>query len=148
MKSITPRDPPGSSRRFFLGTAATAGTAVGASLLFPNAAYPKDTRDCERAEGLAPDPIPGGVAPFNPFAILIHHFPLNPLVPIADINDPSQITNFNGLVGLTHIRGGGTGTDTTTGVSTAMAFQADMGFSSGIFIDSDGRRHESTFVFV
>jgi hypothetical protein len=55
-----------------------------------------------------------------------------PPMPIAtaagyavDINDPSQITDFDAFVGLTHIRGGGMGTDTATGAKTRLAFQAD-----------------------
>jgi hypothetical protein len=51
-------------------------------------------------------------------------------------------------VGLTHIRGGGTGTDTTTGASMPLAFQADMGFSQGEFIGTDGKHHEATLGFV
>jgi hypothetical protein len=73
---------------------------------------------------------------------------LNPANPLTSLNDPSQITDFNGFVGLTRIRGGGTGTDTATGVKTALAFQADMGFSQGTFIASDGRPHQGTFAFV
>ena len=65
-------------------------------------------------EGPLINPIPGGVAPFQPFGVFIHHNPLNPMVALADISDPSQITDFDGFVGLTHIRGGGTGTDTST----------------------------------
>ena len=47
-------------------------------------------------------------------------------------------------VGLTHIRGGGTGTDTTTGATLPLAFQADMGFSQGKYIGTDGRQHQGT----
>jgi hypothetical protein len=67
---------------------------------------------------------------------------------LANISDPSQITDFNGLVGLTHIRGGGTGINTNTGATTPLAFQADMGFSQGDCIGADGRAHERTFAFV
>jgi hypothetical protein len=73
---------------------------------------------------------------------------LNPANPLDAISDPSQITDFKGFVGLTHIRGGGLGTDTTTGMSTPLAFQADMGFSQGSFIGTDGREHFGTFAFV
>jgi hypothetical protein len=121
---------------------ASAGTLAGGGLLYPNPAR-ADNRDEGR-----PNPIPGGGAPFAPFAIFVHHNPLNPAVPLANINDPSQITDFNGFVGLTHIRGGGIGTDTVSGASTPLAFQADMGFSQGEFVGSDGRRHEGTFAFV
>jgi hypothetical protein len=58
------------------------------------------------------------------FGIFIHHNPLKPGVPVADINDPSQITDLDGFVGLTHIRGGGTRTNTVTGATTSLAYQA------------------------
>jgi hypothetical protein len=124
-----------------------AGTVLGAGLLRPTLAYAHDDVS-EHAEGPEINPIPGGVAPFAPFGIFIHHNPLNPMIPLADINDPSQITDFDGFVGLTHIRGGGTGMNTLTGATTPLAFQADMGFSQGKFIGTDGRRHEGTFAFV
>jgi hypothetical protein len=124
-----------------------AGTALGAGLLRPNAAYAGHDEDKrERTEGPIVNPIPGGVAPFKPFGVFIHHNPLSPV--LADINDPSQITDFDGFVGLTHIRGGGTGTVTATGATRPLAYQADMGFSQGRFIGTDGRQHRGTFAFV
>jgi hypothetical protein len=51
-------------------------------------------------------------------------------------------------VGLTHIRGGGTGTNTVTGATMTLGFQADMGFSQGKYIGADGRQHVGTFAFV
>lgn len=125
-----------------------AGVALGAGLLRPKFVYGKDDDEDERASCVGPNPIPGGVTGLKPFGIFIHHNPLNPATPLADISDPSQITDFDGFVGLTHIRGGGTGTDTATGVTTRLAFQADMGFSQGEFIGTDGRQHRATFTFV
>jgi hypothetical protein len=90
----------------------------------------------------------GGVNALKPYGIFVHHNPLNPTIPLANISDPSQITDFDGFVGLTHIRGGGTGTNTMTGVTMALAFQADMGFSQGTFVGTDGREHHGTFAFV
>jgi hypothetical protein len=95
-----------------------------------------------------PKAIPGGFGPFTPFGIFIHHMPPTPGVPVAQINEPSQITDFDGFVGLTRIRGGGMGTNTSTGDVRTLAFQADMGFSQGTFIGIDGRRHKGTFTFV
>lgn len=136
----------GASRRAFLGT---AGAALGVGLLSPSSVYAhRDDDDRQHGEDAQPNAIPGGVAPFAPFGVFIHHNPLNPLKPLDLINDPSQITDFDGFVGLTHIRGGGTGTNTLTGVSAPMAYQADMGFSKGKFIGTDGHRHEGTFAFV
>jgi hypothetical protein len=137
------------SRRTFLGTMGSAGMALGATLLSPRTAYADgEDGDGQHASCALLNPIPGGVAPFKPFAIFIHHNPLNPLVPLANINDPSQITDFHGFVGLTHIRGGGTGTNTDTGETTPLAYQADMGFSQGKFIGTDGGLHKGSFAFV
>jgi hypothetical protein len=123
----------------------TAG-ALGAGFLRPNFVPAND--DDGDAACVGPNPIPGGVTGLKPFGIFIHHNPLNPATPLGNINDPSQITDFDGFVGLTHIRGGGTGTDTMTGASARLAFQADMGFSQGKFIGTDGRQHRGTFAFV
>jgi hypothetical protein len=131
------------SRRAFLGGVASAGALVGTGFLSRAPVY----AGADNGSKATPNPIPGGVAPFRPFGIFIHHNPLDPAVPLANINDPSQITDFNGFVGLTHIRGGGTGT-TGTGESVSLAYQADMGFSQGKFIGTDGRRHQGTFAFV
>jgi hypothetical protein len=98
-------------------------------------------------ECVGPNPIPGGIKALAPYGIFVHHNPLNPAKPLASIHDPSQITDFDGFVGLTHIRGGGTGID-NTGATMSLAYQADMGFSKGKFIGTDGRVHQGTQVFV
>jgi hypothetical protein len=125
-----------------------AGAVLGTGLLHPSSAYAGDEEDDKGCRGPRLKPIPGGGAPFKPYGIIVHHNPLSPTTPLADINDPSQITDFDGLVGLTHIQGGGTGTDTTTSVATALAFRADMGFGRGKFVGIDGQLHKGTFVFV
>ena len=125
-----------------------AGAVLGSGLLCPTPVNAHDDDGGEHGVCGLVNPKPGGLAPFAPFGIFIHHNPLNPAVALADISDPSQITDFDGFVGLTHIRGGGTGTDTTTGASMRLAFQADMGFSQGKFIGTDGRQHQGTFAFV
>jgi hypothetical protein len=116
--------------------------------LRPQPAHADDDEQTDGAQCNLVNPIPGGVAPFKPFGIVVHHNPLNKATPLANISDPSQITDFNGFVGLTNIRGGGTGTDTVTGSTTPLAFRADMGFSKGKFVGTDGRRHAGTFAFV
>lgn len=140
----------GASRRAFLGSVAgaSAGTVLGAGLFSPRSAHAVSGQFPAIIEGQRPNPIPGGLAPFTPYGIFIHHNPLNPANPLSVINDPNQITDFNGFVGLTHIRGAGTGTDTTTGATTPLAYQADMGFSQGEYIGQDGKQHQGTFVFV
>lgn len=94
---------------------------------------------------VAPKPIPGGVAPFG---IPIHHFPPVPVLGPTPINEPSQITDFNGFVGITRVQGTGTGTDTATGVSYPLNFQVDNGFMDGVYVGVDGKVHRGTFAFV
>jgi hypothetical protein len=126
-----------------------AGTVLGASLLRSNLVYASsDHEDGEPRECVGVKPIPGGLAPLKPYGIFIHHNPLNPATTLADISDPSQITDFDGFVGLTRIQGGGTGTDTMTGNTMTLAFRADMGFSKGKFIGTDGNEHHGTLCFV
>jgi hypothetical protein len=126
-----------------------AGAALGTGLLLPNAVFAGDRHDdTGRSRGPILKPIPGGVVPFKPFGVPVHHNPLNPAVALPAISDPSEITDFHGLVGLTHIRGGGIGTDTNKGVNTPLAYQADMGFAQGKFIGIDGQIHKGTFAFV
>ena len=123
-----------------------AGAALGTGLMVPKPAYAWQ-EDEKRCKGPRLKPIPGGVVPFKPFGVPVHHNPLNPVTPLANINDPSQIGDFDGLVGLTHIRGGGTGMD-AMGTPTPLAYQADMGFGKGKFIDINGNQHSGTFAFV
>jgi hypothetical protein len=126
-----------------------AGTVLGASLLRSNTVYASSDQDDDgTSQCIGVNPIPGGGAPFSPYAVFVHHNPLNPATPLANISDPSQITDFDGFVGLTHIQGGGSGTDTVTGAVTELAFRADMGFSKGRFIGTDGQEHHGTLCFV
>ncbi len=126
-----------------------AGAALGTGLLLPNMTFADQGHDDKgRVRGPILKPIPGGGAPFTPFGTIVHHNPLNLPLTLPDIKDPSQVTDFDGFVGLTHIQGGGTGTDTTTGTNTALAYRADMGFSQGTLIGIDGQIHKGTWVFV
>jgi hypothetical protein len=126
-----------------------AGAMLGAGLLNSKLVYASVNQDdSEPAACVGPNPIPGGVTGLAPYGIFVHHNPLHAATPLAHISDPSQITDFDGFVGLTHIRGGGTGTDTTTGLTMPLAFQADMGFSQGKFVGTDGRMKQGTFAFV
>jgi hypothetical protein len=124
-----------------------AGAIAGAGLLRPGPVFADDS---EHPACALANPIPGGGAPFKPFGVVVHHNPLNAAnrLAVVHINDPSQITDFDGFVGLTNIHGGGTGTNTVTGESTILGFRADMGFSKGKFIGVDGRQHQGTFAFV
>jgi hypothetical protein len=129
-----PQHSSGISRRQVLGAA--AGLVVGAGLS-PSA----------RALGgnphvdASPLPIPGGVSPFG---IFIHHFTvIANSTPLSALSDPSHITDFNGFVGHTRIRG--TGSSPGFGPLT---FQADMGFTDGVYVATDGKHYQATFGFI
>jgi hypothetical protein len=124
----------GFSRRQFFGSA--VGLAMGAGLSKPLAAQIGNPH-----VDATPNPIPGGVSPFG---VPIHHFPVTPnTTPIANITEPSQITNFNGFVALNRIRGFGSGTG-----FPSLAFQTDMGFMVGEYVAIDGRHYHGTFGFI
>ena len=135
------------SRRAFLGRAAGASTVLGTGLLGPNMLLAGDDDD-HRHHVVRPKAIPIGFGPFAPFGVFIHHLPPLPDAALTDINEPSNITDFDGFVAFTRIRGGGIGTNTNTGKTQNLAFQADMGFNQGTFIGTDGRRHQGTFAFI
>lgn len=136
-----------SRRRLIAGLGAAGGLLLGSG--FPKTAFAIDgDDDSESRPDFGPNPIPGGVAPFKPFGIFIHHTPPSPTGPLSKIHDPSNITDFDGFVGFTRIRGTGTGTDTKTGETMPLAYQADMGFNQGRFLGTDGRTHQGTLVFV
>jgi hypothetical protein len=69
--------------------------------------------------------------PLAPFAIFIHHLPPAPGRPLADITEPSQIIDFRGAVGLTRIRGGGTGLNTDTGQMQDLFFRPTWASARG-----------------
>ena len=121
-------------RRFLQHAAGAAGLALASGLWTPELAKSQTTAE--------PKPIPGGAMPLG---IQVHHFPLpSNGPPLSQINDPSEITDFNGFIGDTQIRGGGTG----TGFAQTLAFRADMGFMQGEYVGEDGEHHHGTFVFI
>jgi hypothetical protein len=129
-------DARGVTRRGFLSTAAgAAGLAVASE--FALAPWAMADEDPE------PKPIPGGAGTIA--GVAIHHNPLPALpIPLTQINDPSEIGDFNGMIIDTQIRGLGTG----TGLSAPVSFRADMGAMQGEYIGEDGRHHHGSFVFI
>jgi len=129
-------------RRSFLRT--MAGLGLSSGLLMPGlaqAALNQNAGGGDDDDAVLPNPILGGA---QPLGILVHHYPLTPGTPLANINDPSEITDFNGFIGDTQIRGAGTG----TGFADPLAFRADMGFMKGEYIGEDGQHHHGTFCFI
>jgi len=131
------------TRRGFIGTvAAGTGVALGSGLGLGPIPLPRVVSPLAFADGsAAPRPLPGGVV-HGPSGVFIHHFPP------GSANEPSQISDFRGLVANTRVTGTGTGTDTLRGVTTPLTFQVDMGIMSGLYIGQDSHRHRGTFAFI
>lgn len=125
------------SRRGFIRTAAGVTGAVAAAGLWMPALAEGMTQTA-----VAPLPIPGGV--LTPFGVFIHHWP----IPKQPGNDPSQITDFKGFIGVAGVQGTGTGIDTSTGARTPLVFDMDNRFMKGVYVGVDGRQHEAAFAFV
>jgi hypothetical protein len=135
---------PAPRRRNFLRC--MAGLGLSSGLLVPGlvqAALNQDRGGGGDDSNALPKPIPGGVSPFPGF--LVHHYPLPPPgTPLANLNEPSEITDFNGFIGDTRIHGAGIG----MGFAAPLAFRADVGFMMGEYIGEDGRHHHGTFCFI
>src|SRR5262249_18650709 len=131
------------TRRSFIGTvAAGTGVVLGSGLGLGVIPVPRLVSPLAFANGSAgPRPLPGGF--FVPGAgAFVHHFPP------GSANEPSQISDFRGLVANTRVTGTGTGTDTLTGDTTPLTFQVDMGIMNGRYIGQDNRRHRGSFAFI
>ena len=97
----------------------------------------------------APKPIPGGLGRTAdaPEGVGIHFFPPEPQ-PGATINDPSTITDFQGVVALAKLHGTGEATDTRTGIKYPAGFEMDMRLIKGRYIGVDGAEHDGVFGFI
>jgi len=130
------------TRRTFLGSAALAGGAAAtAGAWLPQLAK----ANFDGTATVFPRPIGIGVAPMG---FPIHHFPPFPVLGPAVINEPSQITDFNGMVGICRVTGAGTGTNLSTHATTRYSYQVDNGFMDGLYVGEDGKTHHGTFAFV
>jgi hypothetical protein len=127
------------SRRQFLGAAAATAGALATGVRVPAV-----LADNDELATVFPVPIPGGVTASFPdgFSTMVHHFPS--VVPNdgLPISEPSEITDFNGMVGLCRVHGSGVGT------SGPLSYQVDNGFMSGLYRGEDGRMHHGTFAFI
>lgn len=129
------------SRRQIIRTAVGAsGLLIGARVLQPLLASAAGYDD--------PKPIPGGIAVAG---VGYHVFlPGHPPTDTAGtmINEPSTITDFNGVVGIMDATGTGMGTELTTGSKIPLAFEVDLRFMKGTYIAQDGKARIATFGFV
>jgi hypothetical protein len=104
--------------------------ALSAGFLLPNRVL---------AAGRDPKPMSGGFK--NPVGGPFIHLNLPGHADAAPIqgNDPATITDFDGFVGNARIQGTGTGTNTDTGDTFPLLFDADMRFMQGMYQSLDGR---------
>jgi hypothetical protein len=121
------------SRRQLLRRSAVAlGGLAGVGLLDP-------ARVLGQPAG-APRPIPGGFDQnFNP----VPSDPFIHVLPPGIGFEMSTITDFNGVVGGSEIRGTAHGSD-----GTAYDFDTDMRFMRGVYIGLDGRLRQGAFGFI
>jgi hypothetical protein len=119
-----------SRRQFVRAAAAATGLALSARLWVP------------------PLPAAAQVRPTDPRAIPGSGFPPFHIFEPAPGNELSTITDFSGLLAVTHAGGSGRGTDTRSGQIMDLLFDADMRFQQGRYIGADGREYTGTFGFV
>jgi hypothetical protein len=125
------------SRRQFIRTSVGAtGAVLSSGLWLPAVAHAHEN------DHVAPRPIPGGTQFLGPGTELFHVFePVHGLEPIT-------IFDFKGFVGVAHIQGTGTGTDTRTGKTTPLVYDVDNRFMKGVYVGVDGKKHTGTFGFI
>jgi hypothetical protein len=132
-----------SRRQLLARGAGVAGAAVGASLGLPalaSAAAPGSG---------TPRPIPGGTT-IDGLGFFHFYFPTldNPAGATTVIGngtgDPSEITDFNGFVGVGDW-GPGTGKD---GHGATLYWAADLRFMDGEYVGLDGRHRQGAFAFI
>ncbi len=125
------------SRRRFIGTAA----AGAAALVCGPSIWAQARVEAAMFGSPDPKPIPGGVRLPHPPGFL------HVSVPDRGV-ELATITDFEGLVGVSHVQGVGTRTHPRTGVKTRLLFSADLRFMQGTFIGMDGQRDNGTYGFV
>ena len=93
-----------------------------------------------------PLPIPGGIFVPNPFGGPdVHHNVPGPAdsTVAGHGGEPSQITDFNGFIGVARVQG--TGTDNN---GDSLLWDVDLRFMKGVYVGVDGAVHHGTFTFV
>jgi len=121
-----------SREQFLRRSAAAAGGVAGLGLLQAAPAFGRSAGD--------PRPIPGG---FDENFGLATHDPFIHVLPPGINFEMSTITDFNGVVGGSEIRGTASGSDGST-----WGFDTDMRFMVGSYVDLDGRLRKGSFGFI
>ncbi len=122
------------SRRQVMRTMAGAtGAVLGAGAVLPMLTQAADAAD--------PRPIPMGIQPFGPGTEVFRIFLPEPG------NEPSTITDFNGVVAVTQVQGTGMGTD-ASGAKIPLLFDVDARLMQGDYIGMDGRVHTGAFALI
>jgi hypothetical protein len=131
-----------SRRNVLLGASAAAGVMAGARILPAGFGTP-----ALAAAGADPRPIPGGILVLDQQRFHVYPpGPSNPVDAASPINEPSTITDFDGVVAITQTLGKGKGIE--RGVEAAMTFDSDMRFMAGRYVGMDGKMHEGAFGFI
>ena len=130
---------PHPSRRALLAGLAGAGGAIAASgVIGPAAAW--------AAGNAQPRPIPGGIAVGGQGFHVNNPGPMVGDDPTT-IDDPSSITDFDGVIAVAHGQGTGVGNDAALG-RMPLVFDVDMRVMQGRYVASDGRARHGTFGFI
>lgn len=117
------------SRRLFMA----GGAALGAGLLLPG----------QVLAGPPPAAGPKETPNFNTIGGVQFHTG----GPFASGRDASSITDFNGFLGVSDVRGNGTATN-PGGSKETLLYDTDMRFMQGVYRDVNGNVQQGTFAFV
>lgn len=130
------------SRRNLMQTAGLAGAALAGTRLLRT--LPAGAADM--ASGADPRPIPGGLTVNGHGYHVYTPGRSNPADPSSPLNEPSTITDFDGIVAITQTQG--TGTEYQGDTAVPMAWDSDMRFMAGRYRGMDGRIREAAFGFI
>jgi hypothetical protein len=127
-------------RQFISKAVRTFGLVLGSGMLGSELWRPRLVQAASSA-GSAPQPIPGGFT----YPGLTELFHANE---VACGVDESSITDFKGSVGAAHLQGNATSTNTNTGKTSTLFYDADMRYMQGHYIGVDGNLYKGTFCFL
>jgi len=121
-----------SRRQFLSATGLAGGVMVTSSVWMPL------ITEASRSS-IAPKPIPYGTT--------IGGQPFFFQFPVAN-TDVSSIFDFKGVVGVADISGPGTGIHNGAPLPADAEFGSDNRFMKGVYVGTDGKRHEGSFAFI